>query len=118
MSKLSENLEVRRGPLVCPDDFARNLVTYCLDTTGNVRDWTPDANQEWFLEAKVRVTFWANQAQVRDAEKIAYRALMAGLYSDVLAELAYLRKAISDSDKSECYRLLDYIDDVLKGERK
>ena len=115
MSKLSENLEVRRGSRVRPDDFARNLVTYCLDTTGNVRDWTPDANQEWFLEAKVRVTFWANQAQIRDAEKIAYRALMTSLYSEVLAELAYLRLSVSDGDKDECYRILGRIDNTIMG---
>jgi hypothetical protein len=116
MKRLSEELQVRAGNNFRIDDFDNNVQIMAGDT-GNIRDYTPDRNQEWFLEATVRVTFWANRAQRASAEEVARCALMHGLYSDVLAELAFLGQAVSDGDRERCFASLSRIDRVLNGKR-
>jgi hypothetical protein len=116
MSKLSQELRVERGDSVRFDEFS-NVIQCFSGETGKVRDYTPDRNQEWFLMAKIQVTFWANQAQRNDAENDARRALMHYLYSDVLCELAVLRMAVSAGDRRKCFAALDQIDKTLMGDQ-
>lgn len=82
--------------------------------TGAVRDYTSDRNQEWALEIRVRQTFWANQAQRRDAEKLAMQALAASLYGDVLRHLPHLRLCITSGDATGALTTIDMIEAATK----
>jgi hypothetical protein len=116
MMPLSKELVTRKGDRVRFDDFSGPLVQIIQGETGRIRDYTSDRNQEWFLEATARVTFWANKAQFYDFKRDAQRQLMRYLYSDVWLELARLRSAVNDGDKEACWAALGRIDRVLDGE--
>ena len=113
MKLFSKAVTAERGDLVRVDDFG---VRTSYGPTGEVRDDTLDRNQEWFLRATVEMRFWANRAQYADAERIARRAMMHHVYSDVLMEIAQLRSAVSDGDRMKCYAIIDRIDSVLNAD--
>lgn len=115
MSKLTQALRVRPGDRYGIDEFNGPMQCFTGET-GEVRDFISDRNKQWFLEAQLQVTFWANDAQRQDEERYARRALMNYLYSDVLCELANLRMAISDGNRRKANTALDKIDRVLMGE--
>ena len=100
-------LTSRKGYMQGYDEFVKPLVYWNVGETGEVRDHTPDRNQEWFLEATVRITFWANKAQYHDAARLAETALLHRLYEPVLRELHNMRLAISNGDKREAFAVVD-----------
>lgn len=112
---IRKNLNVRQGFMQRRDEFVSDIISVTSGETGRIREYEIDANQEWFLEAKVSVTFWANKAQYQTAREIAERALMAELYSDVLVELRLARLAISDGNKIEAFKVIDRIQKIIEG---
>jgi hypothetical protein len=112
---IRKNLNVRQGYMLRRDEFVSDIISVTSGETGRIRDHEIDANQEWFLEAKVAVTFWANKAQYQTAREIAEKALMAELYSDVLVELRMARLAISNGDKIEAFKVIDRIQNIIEG---
>lgn len=113
MMPLSKALEAKRGDFVRTDDFQVREVS---GKTGEVRDFTFDQNEEWFLRANVEMRFWANTAQYHEAERIARRGLMRHLYSDVLLEIAQLKSAVSDGDRMKCFAIIDRIESTLNAD--
>jgi hypothetical protein len=81
------------------DDF-RSPVFFEItsEETGNTRPGL-DANQEFYLEARLTVTFWANRAQYECARELAETVLVHRLYGDILGELSELKLQISNGDR-------------------
>ncbi len=109
-------LHARKGHMKRDDEFGRESVLEISDgRTGEVKPYSLDANEEWFLEAKVSITFWANRAQYSHAREIAERALKARLYEGVLMELHNARLAVSNGDRREAYAALDRMHRIVDG---
>lgn len=89
------------------------FVSIDLVETGNQKYLTLDQNKEWRLEARLSVSFWANNAQLHDAKQIALKALYAGIYEDVWRLLPQLRRAISDGSKEQAFRIADMMESVI-----
>lgn len=97
------------------DDF-RSQTPFFEIEMGETGKWKPntlDANEEWHLTAKLTVTFWANRAQLDRARETAERALVHRLYADTLGDLAELRLAISNGDRSASMAVCDRIESKL-----
>jgi len=105
------SLQPTRQERVIPEAF-----DLLLERTGEVRDYTPDRNQEWELRASLTVRFWANTSQVRESTKVARRVLASRIYSDVLAEFPRLRLALFSDDREEALACMDRIDRFMAGE--
>ncbi len=71
MSTVFDNLTERATGMCRRDDFfGQPLRCTLADTaTGQVRDYTPDRNEQFALSALVTVTYWANKAQRGDARR-------------------------------------------------
>lgn len=104
----------REGRMQRNDDFGRqSVVDVIAGETGETKPYEMVAKRQWFLEAKVSVTFWANKAQYNDARKIAERALKARLYEGVLMEIHNARLAVSNGDKREAWSALDRMQKIV-----
>ena len=109
-------LRARKGNMRRMDDFGRDsVIEINAGETGATKPYRLDANQEWFLEAKVSITFWANQAQYSGALRVAERALKARLYEGVLMELHNARLAVSNGDRREAFAALDRMQAIVDG---
>lgn len=106
MSNIFERLEERATGMRMPRSM-RRPVTIEVDSekTGEVRHYMLDANEEYELTCKVRVTFWANSAQRFQERRFAERALSSFLYRDVLEVLGRIEHAVSDGDANDALRL-------------
>lgn len=95
------------------DDF-RSPAFFEIETgqTGATRPGT-DANTQHYLEAKVSVTFWANQAQYERARELAQQALVHRLYGEILGELSELRLQISNGDRRAAMEAVDRLGSKL-----
>lgn len=96
LNNLSVNRTGRQGVQSLREPF-----DVTVQKTGEFREYTLDRNEEYVLEAKIRVFFWANQAQYHSQRVIAERALVARVYADILADIPELMLAISNGDKHE-----------------
>lgn len=92
------------------DDF----VSIGTIMTGNVKPFELSMNEEYRLEARIAVNFWANKAEFNDAKDIALRTLYAGLYAEVMQFLPRLRLAISDGSKSDAFRICNLMESVMR----
>ena len=106
---------VRPGFMRRRDDFAAVTVDWIEGKTGEVRDFVTSENQEWFLEAKVGVRFWANTDQYPRAREIAERVIMAQIYEDMHVELRNMRLAISNGDRLEAFAVVDRMQRIIEG---
>lgn len=104
-----KEFRLSRTGMVGLDDF----VEMNLRKTGEAIPYTLDQNEEWLLEARVWVKFWANPAQIHDAQKIALRALYAGIYQEILRELPRLRLAISDGTRPLAFSICDKMESLM-----
>jgi hypothetical protein len=97
MSKLRE----RATGMCRPEEFMRKPGVLELDerTTGEIRHYTPDRNEEYELTLTVGVRYWANKAQRADLRQNAEAILLRTLYQDVLADLSQIRHAVLDGDR-------------------
>ena len=111
--KIIEHLQEKSEAIRRMDDF-RSPDFFKIESgqTGKVIPGT-DANTEHYLEAKIAVTFWANQAQYHDARKLAQEVLVHRLYGDVIAELSELRLQISNGDRVACLMTVDRLGSKL-----
>jgi len=55
-----------------------------------------DATTQFYLEATVSVTFWANPAQYHYARELAEQALLHRLYGGILGEISEVRLQVSN----------------------
>lgn len=92
------------------DDF----VSIGTCATGNVNPYELSGNEEYRMEARIAVKFWANKAEFHDAKDIALRTLYAGIYAEVLQFLPRLRLAISDGSKADAFRICDLMESVMR----
>lgn len=88
------------------DEFAEPFAQFEMEKTGRGRDFTLDKNEEFALTAKVQVLFWANQAQLPEARKVARRHLAALLYKNVHKHISELELAISNGDRMEAMKVV------------
>ncbi len=102
MTSVFANLEGRATGMLGYDEFGRPRMSCVLDdsATGEIRDYTPDRNEQFALRAVLTVTYWANKAQRREAREVAEKTLASLLYHDALLELAKIRQAVMDGDRS------------------
>ena len=107
---MSNNFTVDRTHRIGFDDFV-SIVT-CA--TGNVKPYDLPQNEEYRMEARVVVKFWANRAEFPDAQRIALHAIYAGIYAEVMQFLPRLRLAISDGSKSDAFRICDLMESVMR----
>jgi len=108
MSILSvlDRLETRSTGYRRMDDFsAPDFFKVESGETGKIRPGIY-ANEEWYIQATLSVTFWANQAQFQFAKEIAEHALVNRLYYDVLSDLNELQLQISNGDKMACREIV------------
>jgi len=61
--------------------------------------------QEFYLEARICVTFWANQVQYEGAKKLAEQALVHRLYGEVLDDIEELRLQIQNGNRDACHHI-------------
>lgn len=113
--KILEQLRTERTGVLRPDEFREGVLTADYGKTGEVKPYTLDANEEWYLTGTLRVKFWANKVQFDDALKIAEKVMIARLYGDILAELPELRLAINSGDRRDCFNVCDRIEAKLWG---
>ena len=113
--KILENLQAKETGNRRLDEFREPVLVVDYVKTGQIRHDTTDSNSEWHLTATLCVTFWANNAQLSTAKKLAEKVLVARLYQDVLAELPELRLAISNGDRRAALRVCDRIDAKING---
>ena len=76
-----------------------------------------DANTEYELQATVRITYWANDAQRTHARRIAEKSLAAFLYGDFLALVSQCEHAISDGDDAAAISACSAMRDKILGNR-
>src|SRR5699024_6806852 len=97
-------------------DFREPAMTMQCKETGRLREHTINRNQEWVLEAKINITFWANSAQYDDAKAIAERELLAKIYGPARNALHRIRLAISNGDRRAAMAAVDFLQIEMEGE--
>lgn len=107
MSEVFHRLQLTATGMQRPENMWGDPLSVKLQQreTGEIRPHTLDANAEHELTLTLRVTFWANRAQLPDARKVAERSLATLLYQDVLAKISQIEHAIMDSDGRNAYGL-------------
>lgn len=101
-----------------PDEFDDNIIQYEVINTGYVKDLSSFTMQEEYcLQAKASVNFWANKAQYQTALKIAERTLNAHLYGDMYAEIHKTRLAVSNGDRKAAFAAIDAMERILESKR-
>lgn len=83
--------------------------------SGETGEYRPglDANTQFYLEARITTTFWANGAQYDQARRLAEHALIHRLYGDILGNMAELRLQISNGNRMACLKLLNQMEAKL-----
>lgn len=71
--------------------------------------------EHYILEGRVRITFWANKAQLPGAQKAAERELRHFLYRDFLTDLYAMETAIEEMDQDELRRIYMSMRDTVRG---
>lgn len=108
-----DNLYEKTDHIRRVDGFnSRDFFTLEQGETGHMRPGL-DANQEFYLEARIVVTFWANQAQHDHARKLALQALAHRLYGDILSDLSELKLQISNGNRDGCMVVVDRMESKL-----
>jgi hypothetical protein len=98
-----------------PEEFMRKPGVFDLQerTTGKIRQYTLDRNEEYELTLTVGVRYWANKVQRADARQNAEAILARTLYQDVLAELSQIRHAVYDGDQMAALRRIGELESRL-----
>jgi hypothetical protein len=115
MTNTLSSLRERCTGMARPEEFMRKPGVFDLQerTTGEIRPYTPDRNEEYELTLTVGVRYWANKAQHTDARQNAEAILLRTLYQDVLADLSMIRHAIYDGDRTAALRRIGELESRL-----
>jgi len=68
---------------------------------------------EFLLSITCGVKFWCNQAQRKDAERNARKALLRRMHEDSYIYLQELKKAIYDGDEQTAFELIQLIEEGM-----
>lgn len=113
---LFQKLEARRTGARRGSEMDLPLLTDFIPTgrTKNIAG-AISISDEYLLGGHIGINFWANPAQFDSELQMAHETLRYRLYGDVLKELAELRQAVSDGDRSKALKISDAMKKLMLG---
>ncbi len=117
MKKLIEAFEVQALRERRYDPLSRRLSAELLEgPTGAIKQSTYTPQQEHELQLRLRIRFWANQAQYSTAREAAERGMQDFLYRDVCSRLTQLASLADSASRDTLQRAIyDLIDELRNG---
>jgi hypothetical protein len=110
--KIMEELELIKGWAVKLYEFNPILSSKVIKT--DITRPFINRHSQYFLEARIGVEFWANDAQLIDGIKMAKKTFARRIYSDIRSFVLEIMQDISNSDKERamkhCQDILNYTD--------